>query len=122
MAKILIADDSQGYLEIYKKILKDLKIDLIFAKDGADAIKKAWKHKPNLIILDLEMPEMSGADCTRIIKQDPTQKDTPVVIITKYISGKDLEALYQSGCEEFLAKPFTPEQLKNLVKRYLKKT
>ncbi len=84
MAKILIADDSQGYLEIYKKILKDLKIDLIFAKDGADAIKKAWKHKPNLIILDLEMPEMSGADCTRIIKQDPTQKDTPVVIQNIY--------------------------------------
>lgn len=120
MQKILIADDSQGFLEIYKKILGRLPFEIIFAKDGADAIKKAWKYKPNLIILDLEMPEMTGAECTRLIKQDPTQKETPVVIVTKHISNRDLEVIYQSGCEEILAKPFSKDQLINLIKRYLK--
>lgn len=120
MQKILIADDSQGFLEIYKKFLDKSPFEIIFAKDGTDAIKKTWKYKPNLIILDLEMPEITGAECTRLIKQDPTQKNTPVIIVTKHISNKDLEVMYQSGCEEVLSKPFTEEQLKNLLKRYLK--
>lgn len=120
MYKVLVADDSQGFLEIYKKILKEFNLELILAKDGAEAIKKAWKFKPELIILDLEMPEMSGAECARLLKQDPTQKDTPIVIITKHLSKKDLEVMYKSGCDEIIAKPFTEEQLKNLIKRYLK--
>ncbi len=120
MYKILIADDSKCLLEIYNKILRELKLELIFAEDGADAIKKTWKHKPDLILLDLEMPEMTGAECTRLIKQDPTQKNTPIVIITKHISQKDLDVMYQSGCEEIISKPFTERQLINLVKRYLK--
>lgn len=120
MHKIVISDDSQSLLKIYKEYLKDLTVEIIFAKDGADAIKKTWKYKPSLVILDLEMPEMSGAECTRLIKQDPTQKNTPIVIVTKHISQKDLEIMYQSGCDEIIAKPFEKEQLVNLVKRYLK--
>lgn len=120
MPKILIAEDSQNFLEIYKSILKDTGVELYFAKDGAEAIKKIWKYKPDMVILDLEMPEMTGAECTRLIKQDPTQKDTPIVIITKHLSQRDLEIMYQSGCEEILSKPFTKEQLLSVVKRYLK--
>ena len=120
MHKIIIADDSQSFLKLYNDFLKELPVEIIYAKDGAEAIKKTWKYKPSLVILDLEMPEMSGADCTRLIKQDPTQKDTPIVIVTKHISQKDLEIMYQSGCDEIIAKPFTKEQLVNLVKRYLK--
>lgn len=120
MAKIVIADDSQNLLEIYKDILKDFEIEIYFAKDGADAIKKTWKYKPNLVILDLEMPEMTGAECTRLIKQDPTQKNTPIIIVTKHLSQKDLEVMYQSGCDEILSKPFSKEQLLSVIKRYLK--
>lgn len=120
MYKILIADDSQCLLEIYKKILQELKLELIFAENGADAIKKTWKFKPDLILLDLEMPEMNGAECSRLIKQDPTQKSTPIVIVTKHISNKDLNVMYQSGCDEIISKPFTEKQLINLIKRYLK--
>ncbi|MEJ5167021.1 MAG: response regulator [Thermoanaerobaculia bacterium] len=120
MPKVLLADDSKNFLEIYKNILKGLQVELYFAEDGADAIKKTWKYKPDLVILDLEMPEMSGAECTRLIKQDPTQKNTPIVIVTKHLSQRDLEVMYKSGCEEILSKPFTKEQLLSVIKRYLK--
>ncbi len=120
MKKVLLADDSKTFLSYYGKVFGPLGIQVVEASTGTEAIEKAWKEKPALILLDLEMPGMSGAECTRLLKQDPTCKAIPVVLITQHISEKDMEVMYQSGCDEILAKPVSPVQLKGVVQRYIK--
>lgn len=120
MAKILLADDSRTFLRYYQKVFAQLGLQVVEAASGTEAIEKAWKEKPSLILLDLEMPGMSGAECTRLLKQDATCRAIPIILITQHISDRDMEVMFQSGCDEILAKPVSPLQLKGVVERHLK--
>ena len=121
MAKILVADDAHEFLEIYRDLIMGMGVAVVTADNGAEAIQVAWREKPSLIVLDLVMPEMTGAECTRLLKQDPTLSEIPVVIITSHFSPRDMEACYRSGADEILSKPFSKEQIVSLLKRYLSK-
>jgi CheY-like chemotaxis protein len=120
LKKVLLADDSRTFLNYYGKVFAPLGIEVVEAASGTEAIEQAWKEKPSLILLDLEMPGMSGAECARLLKQDPTCKAIPIVLITQHISQKDMDVMVQSGCEEILAKPVSPLQLRGVIQRYLK--
>ena len=116
---ILVADDSHSFLSLYEEVLTRWGVTLHLARNGTEAIQETWRTRPDLIILDFEMPEISGAECARLLKQDPTLKAIPVLIITSHISPEDFEACRRSGADEILAKPFSEEQLYNLLKRHL---
>ncbi|HPR63478.1 MAG TPA: response regulator [Thermoanaerobaculia bacterium] len=119
MAKILVADDSKEFLSLYRDLITSMGVTVITAENGAEAIQRTWSEKPDLVILDLEMPEMTGAECTRLLKQDPSCTSIPVIIVTSHIGQKDMAACYQSGVEEILAKPFSNAQIENLLRRHL---
>lgn len=118
--KVLLADDSQTFLSFYQQVLGQLGVEVVQAATGPEAVTLAWKERPDLIILDLEMPGMSGAECTRLLKQDSTCARIPIVLITQHISTKDMEVMTRSGCEEILAKPVSALQLQQVISRHLK--
>ena len=119
MKKILVADDSHEFVSMYSSLLSEMGFVPITASNGAEAVQLAWKERPDLIILDLEMPMMTGAECTRILRQDSSCAVIPVVIITSHISERDMDACYQGGVNEILSKPFSEQQLINLFNRYV---
>lgn len=118
--KVLLADDSQTFLSFYQQVFGALGAEVVQASTGPEAVALAWKERPDLIILDLEMPGMSGAECTRLLKQDPSCARIPIVLVTQHISDKDMELMIRSGCEEVIAKPVSALQLQQVVNRYLK--
>ncbi len=118
--KVLLADDSQTFLNFYQKVFGALGVEVVQASTGPEAVALAWKERPDLIILDLEMPGMSGAECTRLLKQDPSCAPIPIILITQHISARDMEVMLRSGCEEVLAKPVSARQLQQVLNRHLK--
>lgn len=118
--KVLLADDSQTFLSFYEKVFQQLGAEVVQASAGPEAVALAWKEKPDLIILDLEMPGMNGAECTRLLKQDPTCARIPIILVTQHISARDMDTMMRSGCEEVLAKPVSALQLRQVMARHLK--
>lgn len=108
--KILIADDSETILAAIKHIIEknNLNYELIFASDGRNACKLADKLKPDLILMDLIMPQMSGIEALKLLKRNPQTKDIPVVVMT---SIKSLHDAFTAGADDFMYKPFDELEL-----------
>lgn len=113
---ILIADDSPTVLDILKFILETNGMDTITATNGVEAVQKMYKEIPDLVILDLEMPKMSGYQVCRLLKSDPTVSYVPIIILTsKSYKQNKFWGLY-SGADDYLTKDFEIDQLVNRVK------
>lgn len=109
-SKILIADDSESYLKIVQQIFEIVgyKYDLIFARDGKEACELALKHHPDLIILDVIMPEMNGIDAAKFIRSTEEIKSTPIILLS---ATESLKAAYEVGANDFISKPFNQYEL-----------
>ena len=114
--KLLIVDDMKSFLDLEKSFLCRAECKLLTASTGLEAIKVAQMEKPDLIILDVEMPEMNGIEATRIITSHKELKDIPVVILSS-TTRKD-EAL-AAGAREFLNKPLDEDRFLEMVNRYV---
>jgi len=102
---ILLVDDVRMFLEIQKEFLQNSSVHVMTANNGVDALQAITSKRPDLIFMDLEMPEMNGADCCRAIKSNPASAAIPVVMITG--RGDDASMLHcrAAGCNGFLTKP-----------------
>lgn len=116
--KILLIDDSETILMLEKMLLR-LDYDLITAKDGASGIARALAEKPDLIVLDLVMPGMSGSTVCRTLRSEAATKDTPIVMVTSANGDRSVESCYRSGCSAFIKKPIDGKQLLSAVKSCL---
>ena len=114
--KILIVDDTLMYLEKTKQILDDAGFETILATSGKEAVEKAINNKPDLIFLDIVMPEMDGFAACRELKNNEITKEIPVV----FISSKDQEADKVwgelQGAKAYITKPYTAEQILDQIK------
>ncbi|MFH1509004.1 MAG: response regulator [bacterium] len=121
-AKILIIEDEADLLEIYNKKLTESNMEVVTAKDGKSGIEMANKERPNLIILDLMLPEMHGFDVLAEIKKDDNLKDTPIIILTNLNHSLDEKKGYNLGVAEYLIKVQTDvSQLPEIIRKHLKK-
>jgi CheY-like chemotaxis protein len=102
---ILLVDDVRLFLEIQKEFLKNSAVQVLTAKNGLDALQVISNKRPDLIFMDLEMPEMNGADCCRAIKSNPDSAGIPVVMITAKGDRTNQERCSCAGCNGFLTKP-----------------
>lgn len=116
MVKILLADDMRNFLDLEISFLRRTDCKIITAKDGIEALKLTKEHKPDIILLDLEMPKMTGIECTRIIKGDEKLKNIPIIIVTSYPRK---EECLKAGADDFLQKPITEEQLLKEIKKFV---
>jgi phosphoserine phosphatase RsbU/P len=108
--KILVADDSESYLRIIQQIFEIVgyKYKLYFARDGKEACEEALKHLPDLIILDVIMPEMNGIEAAKFLKNNEETTDIPIIMLS---STESLKASYEVGANDFISKPFNQYEL-----------
>ena len=113
---ILVAEDEDSNYELVKIVLQK-RFRLIRAHNGIEAVNLNEDEHPDLILMDIRMPEMNGLDATRIIKE--VNHDTPIIALSAYAFEENIREAKMAGCDEFMAKPFRVENLVDMVKRYL---
>ena len=109
--KILIVDDVVSNVLLLKILLTNEKFQVVTASNGNMCIEQARKEKPDLILLDVMMPDISGYDAAVILKKDPETQDIPIIFLTALNSPSDLVKGFQVGANDFLTKPFNKEEL-----------
>jgi len=109
--KILIADDNENIREALTSILEDEGYALWIAKDGAEALRKVREISPDIIILDVTMPEISGYDVCRTIKNDPDLKKIFVLMLSAKGQATEQEHGKEAGADEYMVKPFSPSEI-----------
>lgn len=118
--KILIVDDSATGLAQFKSIFSRTRCAVITAIDGKDALKKVSDEHPDIVLMDLYMPEMNGDECCRIIKAYPPFKDIPIILHTASKGEEDRKRCLQAGCDDYLIRPFVGEDiLLKMVKKFI---
>ena len=118
--KVLIVDDSKLMRIIIKKILSndDLFVVTGEAGNGIEALSEIERDVPDIIFLDIEMPEMDGVEATREIRQFLSKSDLPIIALTANVSLEDREACLKSGMNDFLTKPLNGEALDKTLERW----
>ena len=119
MKKVLVIEDSSIEAEIVKEILEQDNIELAIASTGEEGLQKAKETKPDLVILDLMLPGMSGYDVCGKIKADPELEKTIVVVYSIKHSMADIDKAFKLGADDYIMKPPVPEFLARKVKLYL---
>ncbi|HCO93649.1 MAG TPA: two-component system response regulator [Phycisphaerales bacterium] len=117
---VLVVDDNQQNLELLQAYLEDVDCRAIPAHDGPEALEILAKDPPDLILLDVMMPKMSGFEVCRRIKNDPKTSDIPVIMVTALNEFGDIERGIDSGTDDFLSKPVNKLELLTRVKTMLK--
>ncbi|TIW45283.1 MAG: response regulator [Mesorhizobium sp.] len=110
-ARILICDDDPLLLELMEFRLRAKGYEVIKAVDGAEALSKAERDAPDIIVLDAMMPKADGIEVLARIKGDPALSETPVVMLTARKAEKDIVSALEKGADDYLVKPFIPEVL-----------
>jgi DNA-binding response OmpR family regulator len=110
-ARVLICDDDPLLLELMEFRLRAKGYEVIKAVDGAEALEKAQQEAPDVVVLDAMMPKADGLEVLARIKGDPTLSDTPVVMLTARKGQKDIVSALDKGADDYLVKPFIPEEL-----------
>ena len=117
---VLVVDDNQQNLELLQVYLEDVDCQSIPACDGPEALDIIAKNPPDLILLDVMMPKMSGFEVCRRIKNDPKTSDIPVIMVTALNEFGDIERAIDSGTDDFLSKPVNKLELLTRIKTMLK--
>ena len=119
MARILVADDDVDIRELVEFKLSTLGHDIVAVSDGAAAIDACQHQRPDLAVLDVMMPGMSGLDTVRAIRADPGLSDLPVILLTARAQESDVETGFDSGADDYITKPFSPRELASRVQALL---
>jgi two-component system alkaline phosphatase synthesis response regulator PhoP len=117
---VLVVDDNQQNLELLQAYLEDMDCRTVPAHDGAEALEIIGKDPPDLILLDVMMPKMSGFEVCKRTKNDPKTGDIPVIMVTALNEYGDIERAIDSGTDDFLSKPVNKLELLTRVKTMLK--
>jgi len=118
--KVLVVDDNPQNTELVQAYLESLPVEIATAVDGIDAMAQAERFKPDLILLDVMMPRMSGFEVCQKVKQNPELRDTVVIMVTALHEVGDFERAVECGCDDFLTKPVNKLELTTRVKSLLR--
>ena len=116
---VLLVDDNEQNLELLLAYLEDLGCELRTANDGAEALAEVAKRRPDIILLDVMMPRMSGFQTCARIKKDPATSDIPIVMVTALNEVSDAERAVESGADGFIVKPVNKLELTTSVRALL---
>jgi two-component system, cell cycle response regulator DivK len=120
MAKVvLIVDDDPRSMKLSYDLLNVFGYTTLAAFNGQQAVEMAKNHRPDLILMDIQLPVMDGLSATRLIKADPTTKDIPIVAATAYAMKGDEDKVIAAGCNGYVTKPIDIQVLLKTVEKYL---
>ena len=117
--RILIVEDTEDNRQILRDLLTAAGYDLLEAVDGEQGVAMARAEKPDLILMDIQLPQIDGYEATRRIKADPALRHIPIIAVTSYALSGDEEKTRAAGCDAYIAKPFSPRQLLAKVRELL---
>ncbi|MGE0736974.1 MAG: response regulator [Alphaproteobacteria bacterium] len=121
MAKtVLIVEDNELNMKLFRDLLQAHGYETIESREGIEALRLARERKPNLILMDIQLPEVSGLEVAKWIKEDEELKSIPIVAVTAFAMKGDEEKIRQGGCEAYLAKPISLTNFLETVEKYIR--
>jgi CheY-like chemotaxis protein len=117
--KILLVDDSKTALLMEQMILKKGAYQTVLACDGADAVAKAISERPDLILMDVVMPKMTGIEAVRALRQRDETRSTPIIMVSTRGEGPNVETGFAAGCNDYLTKPIDATALLAKIREHL---
>ena len=117
--RILVVEDQEDNRQILRDLLANAGYEMLEAEDGQQALNAIAKQRPDLILMDIQLPILDGYEATRRIKADPSLKDIPIIVVTSYALSGDEEKARACGCDAYVAKPYSPRALLAKIRQYL---
>jgi two-component system cell cycle response regulator DivK len=117
--RILVVEDTEDNRQIIRDLLSSVGYELIEATDGAEGVALAQSHHPDLILMDIQLPQIDGYEATRQIRAISELAQVPIIAVTSYALSGDEAKTRAAGCDGYIAKPFSPRQLLAKVREFL---
>lgn len=116
---VLVVEDNDLNMKLFHDLLETQGYHILQTKDGMEALRMARAHHPDLILMDIQLPEVSGLEVTKWIKEDDNLKHIPVIAVTAFAMKGDEEKIREGGCEAYIAKPISVSNFLETVRRFL---
>lgn len=117
--RILVVEDHEDNRRIVRELLASAEFEMIEAVNGEEGVTLAKAHRPDLILMDIQLPVLDGYEATRRIKADPALRSIPVIAVTSYALSGDDEKAFAAGCVAYVTKPFSPRNLLAKIREQL---
>jgi two-component system cell cycle response regulator DivK len=116
---VLIVEDNELNMKLFHDLLEAHGIGTIETRNGKDVMDMAREHKPDLVLMDIQLPEISGLDVTKMMKDDEELQSIPIIAVTAFAMKGDEEKIRESGCEDYISKPISVVDFVEIVQKYL---
>jgi two-component system, cell cycle response regulator DivK len=117
--RILIVEDQEDLRGVLRTLLAGSGYEVVEAADGQAGVAKAQSERPDLILMDIQLPVLDGYDATRQIKSNPDLKTTPIIAVSSFAMKGDEEKARTAGCDHYVTKPYSPMQLLGIIRGFL---
>ena len=117
---ILVVEDNDASMMLSHDVLEAHGYNVLQATDGTEGWRMAREHRPDLILMDIQLPDVSGLDVTKWLKADETLKSIPVIAITAFATAGDEEKIWEGGCDAYIVKPISLSNFLRTVERFAK--
>lgn len=117
--KVMIVEDNELNMKLFNDIIEGIGYETIQTRDGMQALDLARQTMPDLILMDIQLPEVSGLDVTKWLKAEDALRDIPVIAVTAFAMKGDEERIRQGGCEGYMSKPISVPKFIETIKAYL---
>ncbi len=117
--KVMIVEDNELNMKLFHDLLEAHGVETIQARDGKNVLALARQHKPDLVLMDIQLPEVSGLDITKWLKEDDELKSIPVIAVTAFAMKGDEQKIREGGCEDYISKPISVIKFIETVQKYL---
>jgi two-component system cell cycle response regulator DivK len=119
MKTVLIVEDNELNMKLFNDLLEAHGYATLQTRDGMEALKIAREHRPDLIVMDIQLPEVSGLDVTKWLKEDDNLRTIPVIAVTAFAMKGDEEKIREGGCQDYIAKPISVTKFLETVEKHL---
>jgi two-component system cell cycle response regulator DivK len=119
---ILIVEDNELNMKLFHDLLEAHGYKTLQTRNGIDAIALARKHRPDLIVMDIQLPEVSGLDVTKWLKEDDSLRHIPIVAVTAFAMKGDEERIREGGCEAYVSKPISVSRFLETIRQFIPAT
>jgi len=116
---VLIVEDNELNMKLFHDLLEAHGYATVQTRSGSNVVELAQEHRPDLILMDIQLPEISGLDITKTLKKDDDLKSIPVIAVTAFAMKGDEEKIRAGGCEDYISKPISVVDFIALIKKYL---
>ncbi len=116
---ILVVEDHEDNRQIIRDMLSATDYEVAEAENGEEALAAIAKQRPDLILMDIQLPILNGYEASRRIKADPALRSIPIIAVTSYALSEEAQKAREAGCDDYVSKPYSPRQLLAKIRQYL---